>query len=380
MHRRKTKNLRKLMTPWYQITNVDEVASPAILIYPQRVEQNIRRMISVAGDASRLRPHVKTHKLPQVIAIKRSLGITKFKTSTIAEAEMTAAEGGEDIMLAYPLVGPNIRRLALLMQRYPQTRFTALVDNSATLEAISAVGVQSGVTFELFIDLNVGMNRTGISIGPHVDELYAQLCQSPGVKAAGLHAYDGHLHDQNHQSLISACEQAFAPVWKLRDSLRAKNMLVPTVVAGGTPTSPLLIYDDEVEVGAGTTVLWDFGQAEVSPDQEFLNAAVIFARVISKPLEDCICLDVGHKAVASEMAPPRARWFGLEDAVPVTHSEEHLVLQTDRASKFAVGQVIYGIPRHVCPTIALHSEVQCVRDSVVTESWPVTARARRLSI
>jgi len=368
------------MAPWYEIANADEVASPTVLIYPQRVEENVRRMIAVAGDASRLRPHVKTHKLPQVIAIKRSLGITKFKTSTIAEAEMTASAGGEDVMLAYPLVGPNISRLAQLMQRYPQTRFTSLVDNPKTLQTIATIGVQSGVTFELFVDLNVGMNRTGISIGPAVEELYVQLCQLPGVKSAGLHAYDGHLHDPNHRSLVTTFEQAFAPVWKLRDALRANNMPVPKIVAGGTPTSPLLVHDDEVEVGAGTTVLWDFGQAQISPDQEFLNAAVIFARVISKPLDDRICLDVGHKAVASEMVPPRVLWFGLEDAVPVMHSEEHLVLQTDRASQYEVGQVVYGIPRHVCPTIALHSDVQCVRDAIATESWPVVARARRLTI
>jgi len=368
------------MSPWYEIKNADEIASPTILIYPQRVEQNVRRMISVAGGVSRLRPHVKTHKLPQVIAIKRSLGITKFKTSTIAEAEMTVAEGGEDVMLAYPLVGPNIRRLAQLMQRYPQTRFSALVDDAHTLELIASMGVQLGLAFELFVDLNVGMNRTGMAIGPAVEQLYSRLCQLPGVRPAGLHAYDGHLHDTNHARLVSTWEQTFEPVWKLRAALRASNLPVPKVVAGGTPTSPLFDPDDDVEIGAGTTVLWDFGQAEISPDQEFLNAAVILARVISKPLEDRLCLDLGHKAVASEMIPPRVRWFGLEDAIPITHSEEHLVLQTDRAWQYKAGQAIYGIPRHICPTMALHSEVQCVRDGVATESWPVVARARRLTI
>ena len=368
------------MALWYEIANVEEIASPTVLVYPQRIEENVRRMIAIAGDASRLRPHVKTHKLPQVIAIKRSLGITKFKTSTIAEAEMTAFAGGEDVMLAYPIVGPNIHRLVRLMQQFPETRFTALVDDASMLEKISAVASESAVTVELFVDLNVGMNRTGISIGRNAKELYAQLCHLPGVKAAGLHAYDGHLHDPNHPSLIAACEQTFAPVREFCSALRAAGLVVPTIVAGGTPTSPLLLQEDNIEVGAGTSVLWDFGQAETSPDQEFLNAAVVLGRVISKPLADRLCLDVGHKAVASEMAPPRIRWFGLEDAIPVMHSEEHLVLQSERAFQYLVGQVLYGIPRHVCPTIALHSEVQCVRDGLAIESWPVVARARRLTI
>jgi len=133
-------------------------------------------------------------------------------------------------------------------------------------------------------------------------------------------------------------------------------------------------------VGAGTPALWDFGQAEISPDLDYLNAAVLLSRVISRPAEDRICLDLGYKAVASEMPQPRVRWFGLEDAPVVMQSEEHLVLQTSQADAFPVGQVLYGIPRHICPTVALYSEVWCVREGRAVERWPVVARARRLTI
>ena len=129
------------MSDWYAISNANAIPTPTVLVYPDRVEKNLQRMITMAGDVSRLRPHVKTHKLPQIIALKRKAGIHKFKVSTIAEAEMTATAGGEDILLAYQPVGPNIARLVTLMRRFPDTRFAALVDDPANLAAISQVAV-----------------------------------------------------------------------------------------------------------------------------------------------------------------------------------------------------------------------------------------------
>lgn len=365
---------------WFAISNAEAIASPALLLYPERIEKNLQRMIAMAGDVARLRPHVKTHKLPQVVALKRAAGIHKFKVSTIAEAEMTAAAGGEDVLLAYQPVGPNIERLVELMRRFPHTRFATLVDDARNLAAISRVAVAHGVVIELYVDLNVGMNRTGIAPGESAASLYRALCRTPGLKAGGLHAYDGHLHEADPAALARAADQAFAPVWKLRDQLRAESLPVPRLIASGTPTFALLAQHDDVEVGAGTTVLWDFGQAEVCPGHHFLNAAMLFCRVVSKPQPDLLCFDLGHKAVASEMAHPRVRLLGLEDAVAVTHSEEHLVVRTSRSTDYQVGDVVYGIPRHICPTMALHSEVWAVRDGLAAERWPVVARARRITI
>src|SRR3982751_4513709 len=97
-------------TDWYRVSNVDDVASPALLVYPDRVEENIRRMIRIAGGVERLRPHMKTNKLPEVIRMQMDQGITKFKCATIAEAEMVAGCGAPDVLLAYQPVGPNIAR------------------------------------------------------------------------------------------------------------------------------------------------------------------------------------------------------------------------------------------------------------------------------
>jgi len=368
------------VTGWYQIQNAAEVETPSLLIYPDRVRENLARMVTFAGDPSRLRPHVKTHKLPQIVEMKLQAGITKFKTSTIAEAEMTAAAGGQDILLAYQPVGPGASRLARLIQTFPQTQFLALVDNPDSLTEIAGAANSAGVTMELLIDLNVGMNRTGIAPGPDALSLYQLMSHTPGVVAGGLHAYDGHLHNPDPNTVQQSVEQVFVQIDLLIQQIKQAGCEVPRVIAGGTPTSPLLIPHAGVEVGAGTTVLWDFGQAATTPYLDCLNAAVLIARVISRPTADRLCIDLGYKAVACESPQPRVRWFGLEDAQIVLQNEEHLVMQTDRADDYPVGTVLYGLPRHICPTVAMHSYVWCVENSVATERWPVVARTRRITI
>ena len=368
------------MADWYSISNASAIPTPALLLYPDRIQANLQRMIRMAGSAERLRPHVKTHKLPQIIQMKLAAGIHKFKASTIAEVEMTLAAGGRDVLLAYQPVGPNVRRLATLMRRFPDAKLSTLVDDAANLATISRTAAAENIVLPLYVDINVGMNRTGILPGPAALQLYRDLCKAPGVRAAGLHGYDGHLRAADPKDLEVAADQAFAPVWAMREQLLGEGLPVPNMVVSGTPTFALMAQKGGVEVGAGTTVLWDFGQEGVCPDHHFDNAALLMARVLSKPAPGLLCFDLGHKAVGSEMPHPRVRLIGLEDAEATTHSEEHLVVKTARADQYQVGDVVYGIPRHICPTVALHSAVWAVRDGAAAESWPVVARARVITV
>jgi D-serine deaminase-like pyridoxal phosphate-dependent protein len=340
------------MRPWYEITNAADIPSPALLVYPDRIEENIRRMAAAAGGIERLRPHVKTHKMAEVVGLCLAQGVRKFKAATIAEVEMTAAAGAVDVLLAYPVVGPTAARLAELVRRFPRTRFRGLV----------------------------GMNRTGIAPGPEAVRLARRIAAAPALSFGGLHAYDGHLNDPDHDALVAKVDAAFAAVWRLRDELVAAGIPVPLVVTSGTPTTPILAARGDVEVGAGTTVLWDFGQSIASPGLDFLNAAVLLARVVSHPAPGRLCVDLGHKSVASEMPHPRVWIFGLEDVTFAAHSEEHLVVETPRAAAFPVGTVLYALPWHICPTVALHEEAVVVRDGRACEHWRVAARTRRITV
>jgi D-serine deaminase-like pyridoxal phosphate-dependent protein len=197
---------------------------------------------------------------------------------------------------------------------------------------------------------------------------------------AGLHAYDGHIHEPDPVVRRALYETAFTPVLAFRQQLESAGLPVPTLIAGGTPTFPFHAACPDRECSPGTTVLWDFGYGDKLVDLPFLPAAVLLTRVVSKPGPGLLCLDLGHKAVAAENPHPRVRLLELPDAPAVSQSEEHLVVETPRAAEFAVGDALHGIPRHICPTVALYSEAVVVRGGAAVDRWPIAARARRLTV
>jgi D-threonine aldolase len=366
---------------WYRIVNVAEISSPALLVYPDRVEENTRRMVSLVGSADRLRPHVKTHKLPEVVHLQMRQGITRFKCATIAEAEMTAAAGAPDVLIAYPLVGPNILRFIELIRTFPATRFRAIGDDADALRALSAAVGEflSDRTVDVLLDIDCGMHRTGVAPGPDAGALYRLIASLPGLVPGGLHAYDGHISDSDVAVRKRRVEEAFAPVRAFRDALLQEGLPVPHFLASSTPTLPIHAGYPDVECTPGTTAFWDRSYQVKCPDLDFLHAALVLTRVVSKPGANRLCLDLGHKAIAAENPHPRVHLLDLLDAVAVGQSEEHLVIETPRAAEFAVGTPLYGVPWHICPTVALYAEAVTVTDGYAAGRWQIAARARKLT-
>lgn len=365
---------------WYRIANEGEIPSPALLVYPDRIFRNLERMVEIIGDKERLRPHVKTHKIPEIIGMHLSLGITKFKCATIAEAEMVAASGGADVLLAHQPVGPNAVRLRFLADRYPDTQFSAVVDDAGMVAVLSEVFIDAESELGIYLDLDSGMHRTGIPPGPGAKAVCEAVVAAPGLAFGGLHAYDGHNQEVDFEQRTAQVESEFEPILAFRDELQAAGIDVPNLVASGSPTFPVHARHEDRLCSPGTTVLWDFGYGDKFADLPFENGAVLLTRVISKPGEGRVCLDLGHKAVAADRPQPRARVFGLEDAEAVVHSEEHLMVETDRAGSVAVGDCCYAIPAHICPTVALHDIAWVVRDGRASQSWEVSARRRSLGV
>ncbi len=369
------------MSPWFEVSNAAEVPSPSLLVYPDRIEENIRRMVAmVGGDTARLRPHMKTHKMPEVITLHLKHGITKFKCATIAEAEMTAGAGAPEVLLAYPPVGPNIGRFIALIRKFPPTKFAAVADSEDSARALSQAAVAAGLVIETYIDIDCGMHRTGIAPDDGAVKLYQLLAALPGLKAAGIHAYDGHIHDPDLATRTQAVETAFTAVEALRGRLVSLGLPVPHFIASGTPTFGIHAKRGSYECSPGTCVLWDWGYGTKHPDLDFLHAALVLTRVISKPAGGRLTCDLGHKSVAAENPHPRVHFLNLPDARAVMHSEEHLVLETPHAADFKIGDTLYGVPWHICPTVALHSYANVVREGRVVGQWRVTGRERILSV
>ncbi len=367
---------------WFHVENEADIPSPALLFYRQRIEHNLALMIKIAGgNPKRLRPHVKTHKTAEVIAMQIRLGITKFKTSTIAETEMCAAVGATDVLLAMPCVGINAHRLAELALKFPDTQFSSIADCEETITFLASAAQQHNVTLGVYIEIDCGMGRTGIVPSDEAAMLAHVLKDTPRLQFRGIHAYDGHIHDESLDVRRERCDAAFEPVLQFRSRLQGEGIVVKELVAGGSPTFGIHASYADRTLSPGTTVLWDFGYGDkYLADLPFQPAAVLLARVISKPGKNRITLDLGHKSVAPEQPHPRVRFEELPDAIPVMQSEEHLVLETERAHEFTIGQALHGIPKHVCPTVSMHGEAYIIEGAKTTERWPITARNRLITV
>jgi D-serine deaminase-like pyridoxal phosphate-dependent protein len=371
---------------WYDIDNVETLDTPALIIFPERVKENIRAAIAMTGSADRLRPHVKTHKSPDCTRLQLAAGITRFKCATIAEAEMLAMEKAPDVLLAYQPIGPKADRLAHVIKLYPDTSFSCLIDNPEAATAMGKTFAAAGLTVPVYLDINVGMDRTGITPGDEAVQLYQLAAATKGITPVGLHAYDGHIRDTDLGERTRKCDEGFAKVEALRKNIGAiagPGTAPLTIVAGGSPTFPIHAKRASgIQCSPGTFVYWDKGYGDGFPDQPFQPAALVVTRVVSKRSDTRLCLDLGHKSIAPENELSRRVFFlNGPDLKPIGQSEEHLVVETGAAAtQHLVGDVFYGVPYHVCPTIALYDRAFTIEDGRVTGAWKNTARDRIITI
>ena len=366
---------------WYSITNIGELDTPALLVYPDRIQENLRVVSTFVSDKKRLRPHVKTSKCPHVIRMMLDDGISRFKCATIAEAEMLALEGAADVLLAYQPIGPKAKRYSELQRKFPRTLFSCLADNPSSLLGLAATATEYKITIRVLIDLNTGMNRTGIAPGAEAFDLYLQGLKTPGIAMVGLHSYDGHLRDQDLAVRTKKCDEAFMAVAGLRRQIKDAAGKDPLVVAGGTPTFPIHAKRTDVECSPGTFIFWDEGYRQTLEEQPFQFAALVATRIISKPDGQTICVDLGHKSIAPENdISRRVSFLNAPELEPIGHSEEHLVMRAPANHRWQIGDVLYGVPYHICPTVALYDEAVACRNHLASDRWPITARRRKISI
>jgi D-serine deaminase-like pyridoxal phosphate-dependent protein len=368
----------------YSISDTSGIVTPALVVFPELIEANLSEMVRIAGSAGRLRPHCKTHKMREVVERQLVRGITKHKCATIAEAEMLAAAGVKDILWAYNPVGPNIARVVRFIEKFPDVQLAVTADHSKPVEALNATMVEAGQRIEVLLDIDSGQHRTGVTAdSAEAKSLYKQIAGSRGLMAGGFHLYDGQNHQRDVEERKAAVMAGWTAATVLRDDLTRAGFTVPRIVAGGTGSFPIFaaIRDPAIELSPGTLIFHDWGYSQTFPDLKFTPAAVMLTRVVSRPTSNRVTFDLGYKAVASD--PPagnRLMFPELPDAKAVLQNEEHLVIETDQANRFQPGDELIAIPRHICPTCALHKEAYVVEGGRVIGTWAVAARDRKLTI
>jgi D-serine deaminase-like pyridoxal phosphate-dependent protein len=368
--------MRNIPLERYLVDGLDDVITPALVIYPEIVAANIDAMLRIMrGDANRWRPHVKTSKLGYVMRQMADKGVVNVKCSTTLELATACAAGARDVLVAYAMTGANARRVRELAAENPGVRVSVLVENASQLAAWSGSGVG------IFIDVNSGMNRTGVDQA-RTGEIVS-IAGVAGPQFRGLHWYDGHVSDADLAKRERDAHTGYARLLDVVRAVEDAGLRVGEVVTSGTPAFPAGLSFDPFSSGAfvhrvspGTVVYNDFvSLAQLPGDYGFQPAALIVARVVSHPLPNTVTCDAGHKSVSADAGVPTCQVVGRPELIPLKPSEEHLPIEVPRgAAPPHIGDLLYLLPRHVCPSVNNFDEAILAIGGRIAGIERVTAR------
>ncbi len=365
---------------WYAADLPADLLTPALAIYPEAIRQNVQATLKLfGGDASRWRPHLKTVKAAFAMRLLVELGVTQAKCATLLELETACASGMRDVVLSMSLVGPAVQRIQSIAAENPAVKISALVESTEHLQAWRDSG------FALFIDINPGMNRTGVEQERASDIVrLARQIREAGCTFAGLHYYDGHISGVGMEARCVVAYEGYGKLMRVIHALQHDGITVPEVITAGTMTFPCsLSFPPFLEEGfhhvcsPGTIVYSDLSSLSHLPETYgYRPAAVVLSRVLSRPMPGIITLDAGHKAVSVDSGVPSCLILEMPDATPLKPSEEHLPVNVSGRDNVSVGTLVHLVPKHVCTTVNNFSHCVVIENGQVTGVETVTARGR----
>lgn len=338
----------------FRIAGIEQLLTPALIIAGDAVDSNIAAAIKLAGDPNRLRPHVKTAKLQRTIRRYVEFEINQCKCATTREFEVACAAGMRDVLVSYPMMGRNAQRIHEIAARYPDVAVSVLVDHR---DQIAQWDRFTGI----FIDVNPGMDRTGIS--PEQQESAVELVHAivgSGRVFRGLHYYDGHLGSHEFEKRKSLAIHGYEQLARLGAAIDDAGISVGEVITSGTfvfmfanECHSLTHASWTLRVSPGAAIYGDTNVMQNLPGEfGFRPAMVVATRVVSHPRADLITCDAGLKAVAGFAGLPNCAVIGRPELVPQRMSEEHLTLQAPAGAALpALGTILYLVPRHAGLTV-----------------------------
>lgn len=359
----------------YEIENAEALLTPALAIYPEIVDRNIAATLRLfGGDANRWRPHLKTAKLGFIMRRLAGKGVVNAKCSTTVELAAACEAGMKDVLLAYAVVGANARRVLEIAAQYPQVRMSVLVENAAQVAA------WAGSRIGIFVDVNPGMDRTGISADGM--EAILQVVRAAGSQFRGLHFYDGHMSAPALDEREKLAHQGYDRLMKIVEAVEAAGFPIEEVITSGTPAFPFAANYGPFQHGKfvhraspGTVVYSDATSLKQLPAEwGYQPAAVVVSTVVSHPKPNVVTCDAGHKSVSADAGVPTCVVSGRADLTPLKPSEEHLPIEVSGGPVPAIGELLYLIPRHVCPTVNNFDDAVIVEHGRVAGVEHVTAR------
>jgi D-serine deaminase-like pyridoxal phosphate-dependent protein len=370
--------------PWdqrYRVSDIDNVLTPALVVYPEIIDSNIARTLRLlGGNGDRWRAHIKTAKLAYTLRMLVGRGIRNLKCATTLELLVACRSGAADVLLAYPMVGANALRVREIADQFPDVRISVLAEDE------EQVRQWQGCPVGIFLDINPGMNRTGVeqSHGDKVVRL-ARWVRGAGLEFRGLHYYDGQYGGLDERERTAAAHAGYDRLLELVIEIRRSGVSVPEVITAGTPTFPCSLTYKGFHGGGlihrvspGTILYCDASSlAQLPGDYGYAPAVLVLTRVVSRPRNNIVTCDAGHKSVSADAGVPTCVVVGHPELMPLAPSEEHLPLDSrEEMRRPQVGEALYLLPRHVCPTVNNFDSALLVRDGQITSVEEVSARGR----
>lgn len=368
--------------PWnerYRVPDLEQILTPALAVYPELIASNIERTLTLLnGDTDRWRVHIKTAKLGFTLHMLVDRGVRNFKCATTLELMIACAAGAADVLLAYPIMGANARRVREIAEQFPRTTISVLAENDQQVAQWreSRIGI--------FLDINPGMNRTGIEVSQsdRICSLLRQI-QNAGLEFRGLHYYDGQYGGLEEPERTAAAHAGYGQLLELVRTIERHGLKIPELITAGTPTFPASLsyagFKNQLihRISPGTIVYGDATSlAQLPSSYGYAPAALVLTRVVSHPHEGIITCDGGHKTVSADAGVPTCVVVGHAGMSPLSPSEEHLPIRVTGGAGPAVGDLLYLLPRHICPTVNNFDSALLVSDGRLAAVEKVSARGR----
>jgi len=334
------------------VADPDALETPAMLVFQDRVDHNIRSICELVGGGKNLIAHVKTHKSEAIARQQVEQGIAGFKCATLKELEMVLDAGASKAILAYPQCQKiKIERFCDLCTSHPDAWIAAIVSSQFHLDVLASVATRREQVLQVMLDLDVGMHRTGIGFGADAENLYRDIDAHPHLQAAGFHLYDGHDNYGDLGQRESQAQKHIVALQEFKQQIESAGMPVPYVVAGGSWSFPYYARTDGMYGSPGTFVYWDAGNTKGMPDMPFRCAALVLTQVVDTfPDAGTFTTDLGCKGISSDLLlEERATLLGFEMAEMVWQSEEHAMFKIPGELP-DVGKYLLAVPGHICPT------------------------------
>jgi D-serine deaminase-like pyridoxal phosphate-dependent protein len=362
-------------------STINELDTPALVIDLDRMERNIVGMAAIARAAGvRLRPHAKTHKSPEIARMQVDAGASGITLAKLGEAEVMADEGLDDLLVAYPIVGPaKLERLRALREG---ARVRVSLDSAEVARGIGSIASQAAPV-EVLIEVDTGHHRMGRPPGRPSADLAADVARIPGVEVAGLIAHGGHAYGAAPGELEELARREAEDLAATAEACERAGVEIREISVGATPTARWIAGAAGVtESRPGTYVFGDVQQMRLGAATESDCAATVLTTVVARPWEDRFVIDAGSKSLTSDGGggppfPGRGVIVGRPDLRLDFLTEEHGVGHVEPGGgDVRIGDRLRVIPLHVCPCVNLFDAAAGLRGDRVERDLAIAARGR----